>query len=86
MVDSVTGGLSARWPAHLFPVKALVAVGGVVYSLSADGAVRGWPAVQPPPPQYVAAWKVREAGTPCRRICGMELQPKLPLESLLQPE
>jgi hypothetical protein len=67
-LDSVGGGLIARWPAHLFPVRSLAAVGGLIFSLSSEGAIRGWPAVQPPPPQYLSAWKVCASDTSYRSV------------------
>lgn len=44
------------WQAHLYPVVSLAAVGGTVYSLASDGAVRGWPA-SAPSPALLAAWR-----------------------------
>uniref|UniRef100_A0A7S0S3D7 Inositol polyphosphate-related phosphatase domain-containing protein n=1 Tax=Chlamydomonas leiostraca TaxID=1034604 RepID=A0A7S0S3D7_9CHLO len=57
VVDGVNGQQTAGWPAHLFRVRGLALCGSSVFTLAADGAVRGWPAVQPPPPAAVTAWK-----------------------------
>ncbi|GFH31052.1 Fe2OG dioxygenase domain-containing protein, partial [Haematococcus lacustris] len=60
VLDAGSGGLQHRWVAHLAPVRVLTLVAGLIYSLASDGAIRGWPAVQPPPPDFVNAWKVGE--------------------------
>lgn len=44
---------------HCTCVCSLAVMGTTVFSLARDGAIRGWPAVQPPPPQHVQAWRVR---------------------------
>lgn len=59
VLDGGTGAVGAEWTGHLFRVRSMAVVGTVVFSLAADGAVRGWPCVQPPPPAAVTAWKVR---------------------------
>eukprot|EP00798_Chlamydomonas_sp_ICE-L_P024022 gene24022-9597_t len=47
VLDIVSGKLLRTWPAALFPIISLTAVGSVVYSLSKDGSVKGWPLTQP---------------------------------------
>ncbi|KAL6758609.1 Endonuclease/exonuclease/phosphatase [Haematococcus lacustris] len=74
VLDAGSGGLQHRWVAHLAPVRALALVAGLIYSLASDGAIRGWPAVQPPPPDFVNAWKDGVAETlrmtPLRVLAG----------------
>ena len=58
MWNAGSGQAILGWPAHLFPIKSLAAVGGIVYSLAKYGSIRAWPALQLPPPEYYTAWKV----------------------------
>ncbi|KAF5835728.1 Endonuclease/exonuclease/phosphatase [Dunaliella salina] len=57
LVDAGSGRPHSQWRAHTLPVKSLAVMGTTVYSLAKDGSIRGWPAVQPPPPAAAQAWK-----------------------------
>ena len=43
--DVATQQLQRRFKAHVFPVVTFASAGAVMYSLAADGGIRGWPAV-----------------------------------------
>lgn len=56
VLDAATGVTKRSWKAHVFPVSDLACGGHLVYSLSKDGGIRAWPAVQPSQ-AVVTAWQ-----------------------------
>jgi hypothetical protein len=55
--------LLKSWKAHCFPVVSLAADGALVYSLAADGSIRGWPAATATgiPAAAAEAWQAQQA-------------------------
>jgi hypothetical protein len=53
---AATQQLQRQFKAHVFPVVTLACAGAVMYSLAADGGIRGWPAVAVAP-QEVVNWQ-----------------------------
>eukprot|EP00878_Enallax_costatus_P018559 GHUV01019542.1.p1 GENE.GHUV01019542.1~~GHUV01019542.1.p1 ORF type:complete len:869 (+),score=293.46 GHUV01019542.1:298-2904(+) len=56
VLDAATGAMQRSWKAHVFPVRDITCGGHLVYSLSKDGGIRAWPALQPPQ-EVTVAWQ-----------------------------
>jgi hypothetical protein len=56
------------WQAHVCPLRAIVQVGGLVYTLARDGSIKGWSAVAPTE-QHLLAWREQVRGKGRRRAC-----------------